>query len=68
MTDLVGEFSNVFQAYPGCTNVTEHSIDTGDAAPERLPPYRLPNAYRKQVQQEPKNVLQHGIIEPSQSD
>ena len=68
LTDLVGEFSNVFQAYPGCTNVTEHSIDTGDAAPVRLPPYRLPHAYREQVQQELKNMLQHGIIEPSQSD
>ena len=68
LTDLFGEFSDVFQVYPGCTNITEHSIDTGDAAPVRLPPYRLPHAYLEQVQQELKEMLHHGIIDPSQSD
>ena len=68
LTDLFGEFSDVFQVYPGCTNITEHSIDTGDAAPVGLPPYRLPHAYCEQVQQELKEMLHHGIIEPSQSD
>ena len=68
LTDLVGEFSNVFQAYPGSTHITEHSIDTRDAPPVRLHPYRLPHAYREPVQQELKNMLQHGNIEPSQSD
>ena len=33
LADLVGEFNDVFQVYPGCTKITEHSIDTGDAAP-----------------------------------
>ncbi len=68
LENLLGEFSKVLQAYPGCTNLTEHSIDTGEAAPVRLPPYRLPHAYCDQVQQELKDMLEHGIIEPSQSD
>ena len=68
LTDLFGEFSDVFQVYPGCTNITEHSIDTGDAAPVRLPPYQLPHAYLEQVQQELKEMFHHGIIDPSQSD
>ena len=35
------------QKKPGCTNITEHSIETGDSAAIRLPPYRLPHAYRE---------------------
>ena len=63
LTDLFGEFSNVFHVYSGCTNITEHSVDTGDAAP-----VQLPHAYREQVQQELKEMFHHRIIEPSQSD
>ena len=58
----------VFHVYPGCTNITEHSVDTGDATPVQLPPYQLPHAYCEQVQQELKEMFHHGIIEPSQSD
>ena len=39
LTDLFGEFIDVFQVHPGCTNIIKHSIDTGGAAPVRLPPY-----------------------------
>ena len=44
--------------------MTEHKIDTGSARPVRLPPYRLPHAYREDVQQELQEMLEQGIIEP----
>ena len=56
------------QRYPGQTQLTEHQIDTGEAQPIRLPPYRLPHAYRDMVQKELKEMLAHDIIEPSTSD
>ncbi|OMH82848.1 DNA damage-inducible protein 1, partial [Zancudomyces culisetae] len=34
------------------TNVLEHSIDTGDAAPIKLKPYRIPNAMKELVRKE----------------
>ena len=41
---LLGEYSRVFQAKPGCTHLAEHHIRTKDAVPIKLPPYRLPHA------------------------
>ena len=55
-------------AIPGCTNLARHGITTGDASPIRLPPYRLPHAYRDTVRQELKEMKEQGIIEPTASD
>jgi len=46
----------------------EHGIQTGEAQPIRLPPYRLPHAYRDIVQKELREMLAHRVIEPSTSD
>ncbi len=64
---LLREFTDVFQDRPGLTNLTKHDIKTGAANPVRLPPYRLPHAYREHIQKELQEMLSSGIIEPSQS-
>ena len=45
----------------------KHTIDTGTASPVRLPPYRVPRAYRDMMESELKDMLENGIIEPSAS-
>ena len=61
-------FSDVFQDKPGRTSVTEHVIETGSAQPVRLPPYRLPHAYRQAVKDELEEMISSGIIEPATSE
>ena len=68
LTKLLKDFANVFRNQPGRTTLTEHHIVTGDARPVRLPPYRLPHAYREVVAEELKEMEQSGIIEKSTSD
>lgn len=57
---------------PGRTNLTEHRIETGTARPVKLPPYRIPHAYRGAVQKEIEEMLEAEIeaeiIEPSMSE
>ena len=62
------EFSNVLRSDPGRTTVTEHRIDTGEASPVRLPPYRIPHAYREIVREELAQMEKDGIIERSASE
>ena len=54
---LLKEFSDVMKTIPGRTNLVEHDIQTGEAHPVRLPPYRLPHAYRDSVQNEIQEML-----------
>lgn len=68
LQDLLKEFSDVMQNKLGLTDLTEHKIDTGSANPVRLPPYRLPHAYRATVRSELKEMLERGIIEKSSSE
>ena len=62
------EFSNVLHSYPGCTMVTEHQIDTGEASPVRLPPYHILHAYRDMVREELTQMEKDGIIERFSSE
>ena len=62
---LLAEFKMVFQKYPA---LAEHGIEVGEAPPVRLPPYRLPHAFRDSVKLEIQEMLAQGIIEPSASD
>ena len=64
---LLNEFVDVLQDKPGRTTTVKHTIDTGTASPVRLPPYRVPHAYRDMVESELKDMLENGIIEPSAS-
>ncbi len=65
---LLTKFDCVLQASPGCTSLAEHEIETGDAQPVRLPPYRLPYAYREAVKKELEEMSEQDIITPSTSD
>ncbi len=65
---VLGEFADTLKYIPGRTNLTEHKIDIGDGRPIRLPPYRLPHAYKEQVKLELQEMKASGIIEPSTTD
>ena len=45
-----------------------YPIRTGTAAPIRLPPYRIPHAYRDTVKKELEEMEEEGIIERSESE
>ena len=64
---LLGEFSSVMSNTPGQTTLAEHRIETGTARTVKLPPYRIPHAYRGAVEKEIQEMLEEGIIEPSMS-
>ncbi len=69
LNTLMAEFAQVFQNQPGCTPLVQHKIETGAARPVRLPPpYRLPQAYRAEVEQELQEMLAQDIIEASHSE
>ena len=68
LAGVLEEFAAVFSNLPGRTRLAEYPIECGSAKPIRLAPYRIPHAYRKAVQQEIKEMLEGGIIEPSASE
>ena len=61
------EFSDVFEETLGHSDVVTHKIDTGDSAPIRQYPRRLPYAYRHETQSQIKEMLDQNIIQPSSS-
>ena len=65
---LLSDFGDVLSNEPGRTTITEHNIETGDANPIRLQPYRLPHAYRDMVRKDLQDMEESGIIEPSTSE
>ena len=64
LRQLLSKFNQVLCNQPGQTQLAERKIETGSARPVRLPSYRLPHAYREDVQQELQEKLEQGIIEP----
>ena len=65
---LLEEFESCFTTLPGQTTIEVYHISTGEARPIRLPPYRLPRAFRQQVKLELEEMLAHGIVQHSTSD
>ena len=57
------ESSNDFRG----TNLVEHKIVTGNAKPIRKPPYRVPFALRKEMENQIETMLRKGVIEASPS-
>ena len=47
----------------GRTNIVEHTIDTGDSKPIKLPPYRIPLAKRLAAEKEIAKMAEQGIID-----
>ena len=68
LEQLLSEFRSTLQNRPGHTNIVEHRISIGTARPIKLPPYRIPHAYRETVQKEVHEMLNDGIIERSKSE
>ena len=68
LAKLLQKHQHTLTNIPGCTTIAEHSIDTGNSAPVRLPPYRLPHAYREPVKQELQEMREQGIIEEADSE
>ncbi|KAK9679855.1 Reverse transcriptase (RNA-dependent DNA polymerase) [Popillia japonica] len=52
----------------GKTNLAEHEIDTGNALPIRSKPYRVSKKEREIIQEQVSEMLELGIIRPSDSE
>ncbi len=64
---LVGQFSDVFSAVPGKTQVLQHHIRTPPGVVVKQRPYRIPEARRQAIEDEIQQMLKLGVIEPSRS-
>lgn len=65
---LLKQYRHVLRKLPGCTLLATHMIETGRAPPVRLPPYRLPHAFREREKLQLREMTNHGTIKPSRSD
>ena len=65
---LLHEYTSTLQDAPGQMMLAEHRIDVGQSRPVRLPPYRLPHAYRDMVKEDLRDMEESGVIEPSSSE
>ncbi|KAL5481615.1 hypothetical protein EMCRGX_G021810 [Ephydatia muelleri] len=61
---VVGKFKTLFRTLPGKTDYADHYIPT-TGSPVRVPPHRIPEQYRSEVEEQIKSMLQQGIIENS---
>ena len=67
---LLIKYQDAFSKDPkdiGTTPLIEHSIDTGNAPPTKIPPRRIPISKLKQAEQEMAEMAERNIIEPSDS-
>ena len=67
---LLRDYADVFSKSEfdlGRTHLIEHRIDTGDAAPVKLPPRRTPIALAEAERKTLQSLWEKGVIEPSTS-
>ena len=70
VASVLDKYQDVFSKHEfdiGLTNLVEHSIDTGDAKPVKLPPRRVPIAFADQEKKIIKQLEEHNIIRKSSS-
>lgn len=65
MSTLLTQFDSMFDGHLGHTSLTVHTIDTGDAKPINLPPYRTSPSKKQIIEEQVQQMLHDGIIEPS---
>lgn len=69
--NLLYEFRDIFSTEQsvnlGCTSAVTHKIETGDAGPIKLRPYKIPHAVKPVVNNLIEQQLREGIIVPSKS-
>lgn len=66
--DSLEKYKEIFVADPfklGCTSLYEHHIDTGEARPIYIAPYRYSQLEHEVIEAEVKKMLELGIIQPS---
>ena len=64
---LKEEYPEVFSDLPGKTSICQLKIDTGEAAPRRSHPYRVPDRLKEGVRSEVNKLVELGIVVPSTS-
>ena len=67
LKSLIFSFSSLFSDTPTCTNLIEHDIDVGDAAPIKQRFYRVPLVKQKILEGEVQYLLDNGLAKPSYS-
>ncbi len=67
LNELLGRYECLFVGKPGCTEIVELSIDTGNSPPIRQSPYSVPLGVRDDVKRELEVLEESGIIERSSS-
>ncbi|CAM4561587.1 unnamed protein product [Lepidochelys kempii] len=65
--ELCTSYTPTFSATPGLTERAYHSIDTGNAHPIRVHPYRVSPQAKTAIEWEIQDMLQMGVIRPSES-
>ncbi|CAM4684191.1 unnamed protein product, partial [Lepidochelys kempii] len=65
--ELCTSYTLTFSATPGLTERAYHSIDTGNAHPIKVQPYRVSPQAKTAIEREIQNMLQMGVIRPSGS-
>ena len=68
--ELLVKHANLFatsDADLGRTSLVTHDIDTGDAAPIRQPPRRVPFMMQPELDKEMSRMLEQRVVEPGQS-
>ena len=67
---ILSEYADIFSQYAGDigkTDLLEHHIDTGEEAPVKQRPRRVPVKLREQVEMQKTQMMKDGIIEESTS-
>ena len=67
LEDLLKLYPKLLEEKPGRTGLIEHTIPLNNSRPIRQSPYRIPAAYRDEVEKELTEMLEHGMIEPTVS-
>ena len=70
LVQLLYNYRDIFVTQPGelgRTDVMKHEINTGDAAPIRVPKRRLPAKQEEIVSEELKKMIEKGVVEESTS-
>ena len=68
LTQLIRQYADVFalnDSELGCTNLVQHSINTGDSHPIKQQPYRTPIVHRETISQMTDTMQEQGVIQPS---
>ena len=70
VSGLIESFADVFSSGDhdlGRTSLAEHTINTGNSRPVKVPPRRIPIHKRQEAEETIEKLKQQGLIEPSQS-